>query len=106
MLEQAGTVDSKKTPRTEGGDKVPAGLPLPVPEILEFVALCDSGKIFQLFSRDFPGVFLENPRTDPGNSHSLLELSDLSRSYKTKAYEQITDRKGKITPKTEKNLRR
>ena len=25
---------------------------------------------------DFPGVFLGNPRTDPANSHSLLEFSD------------------------------
>ena len=47
----------------------PAGLPFPVPEILELVAFRDSGKLFQQFSRDFPGVFLENPRTDPGNSH-------------------------------------
>ena len=56
--------------------RFPAGLPFPVPEILDFVAFRDSGKIFQLFSRDFPGVFLENPRRDPGNSHSLLEFSD------------------------------
>ena len=56
--------------------RFPAGLPFPVPEILEFVAFRDSGKVFQQFSRDFPGVFLENPRTDPGNSHSLLEFSD------------------------------
>ena len=33
--------------------------------------------MFQQFSRDFPGVFLENPRTDPGNRHSLLEFSEL-----------------------------
>ena len=71
-----------KTPRTEGGDKVPAvhprfpaGLPFPVPQILEFIAFRDSGKMFQQFSRNFPAVFLENPRTDPGNSHSLLEFS-------------------------------
>ena len=56
--------------------RFPAGLPFPVPEILEFAAFRDSGKVFQQFSRDFPGVFLENPRTDPGNSHSLLEFSD------------------------------
>ena len=24
------------------------------------------------------GVFLRNPRTDPGNSHSLLEFSDVA----------------------------
>ena len=56
----------------------PAGLPFPVPEALEFVAFRDSGKTIQQFSRDFPGVFLGNPRTDPGNSHSFLEFSDLS----------------------------
>ena len=49
----------------------------PVPEILEFVAFRDSGKIFQLFFQDFPGVFLKNPRTDPGNSHSLPEFSEI-----------------------------
>ena len=32
-----------------------AGLPFPVPEILEFVAFCDSGN----FSSSFPGTFLE-----------------------------------------------
>ena len=42
----------------------------------DFVAFRDSGRVFQQFSRDFPGVFLGNPRTDPGNSHSLLEFSD------------------------------
>ena len=80
-----------KTPRPEGGDKVPgsvdprfpAGLPFPVPEILEFVAFRDSGKFFQQFSRDFPRVLLGNPRTDPGNSHSLLEFSDLGPPHLT-----------------------
>ena len=43
-----------------------AGLPFPVPQILEFVAFRDPGNFFQQFSRNFPGVFLENPRTDPG----------------------------------------
>ena len=74
----------QKTSRTEGWDKVPgvsaqgspAGLPFPVPEILEFVAFGNSGKIFQQFSRDFPAIFLQNSRTDPGNSHSLLEFPD------------------------------
>ena len=56
--------------------RFPAGLPFPVPEIQEFVAFRDPGKFFQQFSRDFPGVFPENPRTDPGNSHSLLEFSE------------------------------
>ena len=47
-----------------------------MPEILEFIAFRNSGKIFQQFSRDFPGAFLDNPRTDPRNSHSLLEFSE------------------------------
>ena len=38
--------------------------------------LDDSGKFFQQFSRHLPGVFLENSRTDPGKSHSLLEFSE------------------------------
>ena len=76
---------SKNTPHGRWGQSLgrvdprfPAGLPFPVPEILEFLAFRDPGKIFQQFSRDFPGVFPENPRTDPGNSHSLLEFSELS----------------------------
>ena len=56
-----------------------AGLPFSVPEILEYVAFRDSGKYFQQFSRDFPGVFLGNPRTHPTNSHSLLEFSHLGK---------------------------
>ena len=56
--------------------RFPAGLPFPVPEILEFVACRDSGKFFQQFSRSFPGTFLQNSCTDPGNSHSLLEFSE------------------------------
>ena len=69
-----------KTSRTEGwgqglgsvDPRFPAGWPFPVPQILEFIAFRDSGKIFQQFSRDFPEIFLQkNPRTDPGNSHSL-----------------------------------
>ena len=81
-LEKAGTVDFKKHPARKVGTRSPAvwaqGSPFPVLEIPEFVAFRDSGKFFQQFSRDFPGVFLENPRTDPGNSHSLLEFSDFS----------------------------
>ena len=49
-LEKSGIVDFKKTPRTEGGDKVPAVWAqgswqvwlLLVPEILEFVACRES----------------------------------------------------------------
>ena len=56
--------------------RFPAGLPFPVPESLVFVAFCDSRKIFQQFSRNFPGTFLQNSRKDPRNSHSLLEFSE------------------------------
>ena len=56
--------------------RFPACLPFPVPEILEFVAFRDSGKFFQQFSGDFPGLFLQNPWTDLGNSHSLLGFSE------------------------------
>ena len=57
--------------------RFPAGLPFSVPQILEFVVFCDSGKIIQQF---FPGLSPDfssgTPRTDSGNSHSLLEFSD------------------------------
>ena len=75
---------SKNTPHGRWGQgpgsvdpRFPAGLPFPVPEIREFVAFRDSGKIFQQFSRSFPGTFLQNSCTDPGNSHSLLEFSEI-----------------------------
>ena len=63
----------QKIPRADGLDKVrggvhprfAAGLPFPVPQILEFVAFRDSGKFFQQFSRDFPGVFPEFSRRTP-----------------------------------------
>ena len=72
---------------TEGRHKVhgsvdpmfTAGLHFPVPEILEFKAFRNSGKFFQRFSRNFPRTFLQNSRTDPRNSHSLLEFCDLSK---------------------------
>ena len=51
------------------------GSSFPVPQILEFKAFHDS----ETFSSNFPGTFLQNFREDPGNSHSLLELSDSSR---------------------------
>ena len=48
-----------------------------VPGSFAFPGACNpricSGKFFQQFSRDFLGVFLGNARTDPGNSHSLLQ---------------------------------
>ena len=70
---------SKNTPHGRWGQgpgsvdpRFLAGLPFPVPEILEFIAFRDPGNFFQQFSRDW------NPRTDPGNSHSLLEFSECS----------------------------
>ena len=71
---------SKNTPHGRWGQgpgsvdpRFPAGLPFPVPEILEFVAFF---AIRENFSSDFPGTFLQNSCTDPGNSHSLLEFSE------------------------------
>ena len=88
----------QKTPRTEGWDKVPGvstkrsrqGCLSPVPEVLEFVAFRDSGKFFQQYSRDFPGVFLGNPRTHPTNSHSLLEFSDFGPSGIVRSADSMT----------------
>ena len=70
---------SKQTPHGRLGQG--PGRPFPVPEMLEFVAFGNSGKFFQQFSWDFPAIFLQNSRTDPGNSHSLLEFSDILRGY-------------------------
>ena len=75
--------------------RFPAGLPFPVLEILEFAAFRDPGKFFQQFSRDFPGVFLENPRTDPGNSHSLLEFSE---NYSTRLFASRCGSSGESSP--------
>ena len=47
------------------GKRFLAGLPFPVPEILEFVAFRESGKFLQQFSRDFPGVFPREPPNRP-----------------------------------------
>ena len=55
---------SKSTPHVRWGQgpaKVPGRFASPAPEIVEFVAFRDSGKFFQQFSRDFPGLFLQNP---------------------------------------------
>ena len=75
---------SKNTPYGRWGQgpgsvdpRFPAGSAFPVPEILEFViAFGASEKVCPAI---FPGLsrsFLGNPRTDPGNSHSLLEFSE------------------------------
>ena len=70
--EKAGNVDFKKTPCSAGGDecrpKVPGRFAFPDARF---------GIIFSAISREFPGRFLANPGTDPGNSHSLLEFSEL-----------------------------
>ena len=56
------TPHGRLTRSRECRPKVPqsAGLPFPVPNILEFVAFGNPGKIFQQFSRDFPTIFLQN----------------------------------------------
>ena len=69
---------SKNTPHGRWGQG-PGSVDPRFPARLPFPLLCAPGKIFQQFSRDFPGVFLANPRTDPRNSHSLLEFSELQR---------------------------
>ena len=92
-LEKAGTVDFEKHPAQEGWAKVQgsvdprfaAGLPFPVPQMLEFKAFRNSGNFFQQFSRDFPGIFLGNARADPRNSHSLLEFSEFCEQTGRKA---------------------
>ena len=83
-LEKAGTVDFKKQPARKVGTRSPgkvdprfvAGLAFPVLKILEFVAFRDSGTFCQQFPGTFlsVGVLVANPRTDHGNSHSLLEF--------------------------------
>ena len=63
----------RKTPRTEGWDKVPggvdprlaAGLPLPVPEILVFKAFHASGNLFPAI---FPRFSWNIPREPPSRS--------------------------------------
>ena len=87
VLEKAGPVDFKKHPaRKVGtrsqqcGPKVPGRFALPGARNPGIRSISQFGKIFQQFSRDFPGVFLGNPQTDPGNSHSLLEFSEKSLS--------------------------
>ena len=74
----------QKASRTEGwgqgpgsvDPRFPAGLPFPVPEILEIVAFRHSGNTFQQLSRDFPAIFVGTPQREPRNSHSLLEFSE------------------------------
>ena len=81
----------QKTPRPEGGDKVPAvstqgsrqvclpGARNPrICSILRFGIFFPA--IFPGFSRSFP----REPRTDPGNSDSLLEFSEFKSVCKVK----------------------
>ena len=67
---------SRNTPHGRWGEcpgtmdpRFPAGLPFPVPEILEFVAFCDSGKnlpaIFPGLSRSFLRERPNRPRKQP-----------------------------------------
>ena len=74
---------SKNTPHGRWGQgpgsvdrRFPAGLPFPVPEIVEFVAFRDSGK----FSSNFPGIFPEfssrTPEQTPETATAFLSFSD------------------------------
>ena len=88
-LEKAGTVDSKKnTPRARWGPgpggvdtRFPAGLPFPVPEILEFMAFRDACRFFQRFSRTFPEFSSGTPEQTPETATAFSSfLSILMRS--------------------------
>ena len=83
-LEKAGTVDFEKHPaRKVGtrprqcGPKVPGRFAFPSARNPRICSIWRFGKLFQQFSRTFPGTFLQNSRKDPGNSHSLLEFSEI-----------------------------
>ena len=66
-----------QNPPTEGGDKVQgsvdprfaAGLPFPVPEILELTAFRDLETFTQHFSPNFPAIFQGTKKT---NKHKQL----------------------------------
>ena len=83
-LEKAGTVDFKKHPaRKVGtrsrqcGPKVPGRFSFPG---ARKPIICSISRFRNIFPAIFPGLSrsfsLGNPRTDSGNSHSLLEFSD------------------------------
>ena len=85
-LEKAGTVDFKKHPaRKVGtrsrqyGPKVSGRFAFPGARNPENCSISRSWKkFFQQFSRSFPGTFfLQNSCTDSGDSHSLLEFSEI-----------------------------
>ena len=74
---------SKKHPARKVGTrsrqcrpKVPGRFAFPGARNPRICSISRFGKYFPAISLDFLGVFLENPRKDPGNSHSLLEFSD------------------------------
>ena len=57
------------------------------------------GKIFQLFSRDFVEFSSGTPRTDPGNSHSLLPYRATMRCYRCDTSQKISRLTAKNAPK-------
>ena len=59
------------------GPKVPGRFAFPGARNPRICSIWRFGKKFQLFSRNFPGTFLQNSRKDPRSSHSLLKFSDL-----------------------------
>ena len=61
--------------------KFPAGLPFPAPEILEFVAFGDSGKIFQRFFGDFPEFSSRTPKLTPETATAFLRIHRKSRPF-------------------------
>ena len=84
---KAGTVDFKNHPsRKDPGRwgqgpgsvdlRFPAGLPLP--EILEFVAFRDLGKMFQQCCRDTPGVFSGTPEQTPETATAFSSFLNFS----------------------------
>ena len=69
---------SKNTPHGRWGQgpgsvdpRFPAGLPFPVPEILEFVAFGASGNIFQQFPWTYPEFSLTTPEQAPETATAL-----------------------------------
>ena len=83
-LEKAGTVDFEKTPRAEGGHKVPGSVdPMFAKKVClsrcPELANSEHFAIREIFSRYFPGISRNSPPKlpkRPRNSHSLLELSE------------------------------
>ena len=80
-FERAGTVDFKKHPAEkvgtrsqQCGPKVPGRFAFPGARTPRNPRICSIWRFGKIFPAIFPGLsqsFFENPRTDPGNSHSL-----------------------------------